>query len=138
MLPEPKSQREAVASIFAIARNVSGPFGAPYKRFGVYNTEYRTVSDLTDKVYYFELTTSPNVVWADLTKFNLSPDAPARPRQHRSFRRRNEEIHESRASVLNLSQNISISWSTFGCTSTLPASTSSSKLCSWLRPFRLE
>jgi penicillin V acylase-like amidase (Ntn superfamily) len=78
MLPEPKNQREAVASIFAIVRNVSVPFGAPYKSFGVYNTEYRTVSDLTDKVYYFELTTSPNVVWADLTKFDLSPGGPVR------------------------------------------------------------
>ncbi len=33
MLPEPKSEREAVASVLAIARNVSVPFGAPYKGF---------------------------------------------------------------------------------------------------------
>ena len=76
LLPTPKNQREAVAGMFAIARNVSVPFGAPYKGFGIYNTEYRTVMDLTDKVYFFELTTSPNVVWADLAKFNLNPGAP--------------------------------------------------------------
>ena len=29
--------------VLAIARNVSVPFGAPYKGFGIYNTEYRTV-----------------------------------------------------------------------------------------------
>jgi choloylglycine hydrolase len=76
LLPEPKNQREAAAGMFSVVRNVSVPFGAPYGEFGVYNTEYRTVSDLTDKVYFFELTTSPNVVWADLTKFDLRPGAP--------------------------------------------------------------
>ncbi|MCU0527725.1 MAG: linear amide C-N hydrolase [Elainella sp. Prado103] len=76
LLPEPTNEREAIASILAIARNVSVPFGAPYKGFGIYNTEYRTAINLTQKRYFFELTTSPNVIWADLTKFNLSPGAP--------------------------------------------------------------
>lgn len=65
LLPAPKSQREAVAGVMAIMRNVSVPFGAPYAEFGVYNTEYRTVTDLTNRMYFFELTTSPNVVWVD-------------------------------------------------------------------------
>jgi choloylglycine hydrolase len=78
MLPPPKSQREAAASMFAVVRNVSVPFGAPYKGFGVYNTEYRTVMDLTNKVYFFELTTSPNVIWVDLAKLPLGEGAPAR------------------------------------------------------------
>ena len=76
MLPEPKSEREAVAGVLAIARNVSVPFGAPYKGFGIYNTEYRTVIDLTNKRYFFELTTSPNVIWANLAKFKLAAGAP--------------------------------------------------------------
>lgn len=76
MLPEPKNERQAAASIMAIARNVSVPFGAPYKKFGIYNTEYRTVMNLTALRYYFELTTSPNVIWADLSKMDLSPGAP--------------------------------------------------------------
>jgi choloylglycine hydrolase len=75
MLREPKSERQAVAEIFAIMRNVSVPFGAPYKSFGVYNTEYRTALNLTNRRYYFELTTSPSVVWVDLDKFDLSPGA---------------------------------------------------------------
>lgn len=78
MLPEPKNEREAVASAFAIARNVSVPFGAPYKKFGIYNTEYRTVMNLTKLRYYFELTTSPNVIWADLSKFDLAPGSPVK------------------------------------------------------------
>jgi choloylglycine hydrolase len=77
LLPAPKNEREAVAGVFAIARNVSVLFGAPYESFGIYNTEYRTVMNLTDRRYYFELTTSPNVIWADLTKMDTSAGAPA-------------------------------------------------------------
>lgn len=76
MLPEPSSEREAIASILAIARNVSVPFGAPYKGFGIYNTEYRTATNLTDGRYFFELTTAPNVIWAALADFDLAPGAP--------------------------------------------------------------
>lgn len=76
MLPEPKNEREAVSSVLSIARNVSVPFGAPYKGFGIYNTEYRTAINLTGRRYFFELTTSPNVLWADLTKFDLNPGSP--------------------------------------------------------------
>lgn len=28
------------------------------------------------ELFHFELTTSPNVIWADLAKFNLAPGAP--------------------------------------------------------------
>lgn len=76
MLPQPKSEREAVAGVLAIARNVSVPFGAPYKDFGIYNTEYRTAINLTERRYFFELTTSPNVIWADLKTFDLKRGAP--------------------------------------------------------------
>jgi choloylglycine hydrolase len=76
-LPEPKNTREAVAGILAIARNVSVPFGAPNRAPGsLYNTEYRTVIDLTNRSYYFELTTAPNVIWTDLSKFDLTEGSP--------------------------------------------------------------
>lgn len=75
-LPEPANEREAVAGVMAIARNVSVPFGAPYKEVGtVYNTEYRTVCDLANLRYFFELTTNPSLVWAELGDFDLSPGA---------------------------------------------------------------
>src|SRR5436309_599570 len=73
--PKPKNEREAVAAVLAIVRNASVPFGAPYQGFGIYNTEYRTVTNLTDQRYFFELTTSPNVFWASLPKFDLTPGA---------------------------------------------------------------
>lgn len=71
LLPEPKTEREAISGVLAIARNVSVPFGAPYMGFGIYNTEYRTAINLTTRRYYFELSNSPSVVWADLAQFNF-------------------------------------------------------------------
>ncbi|MBF6620805.1 MAG: linear amide C-N hydrolase [Patulibacter sp.] len=76
LLPEPRSEREAAASVLAVMRNVSVPFGAPYRDFGIYNTEYRTVADLTHRHYFFELTTSPNVTWTALDELDLRPGAP--------------------------------------------------------------
>jgi len=73
---EPKDEREAIAGMLSIVRNVSVPFGAPYKEFGIYNTEYRTVMNLTDKRYFFELSTAPNLIWADLLRMNLLSGAP--------------------------------------------------------------
>lgn len=76
-LPEPASDREAIAGVMAIARNVSVPFGAPYTTPGtVYNTEYRTACDLTHRRYFFELTTNPSIVWVSLDDVDLAPGAP--------------------------------------------------------------
>ena len=75
LLPQPDSQRHAVAGVMAVMRNVSVPFGAPYGEFGVYNTEYRTVADLTNKMYFFELTTSPSTIWVRLEGLGLADGA---------------------------------------------------------------
>ncbi|KQY03404.1 choloylglycine hydrolase [Mycobacterium sp. Root135] len=76
LLPKPVDERQAVASVMAIMRNVSVPFGAPYAEFGVYNTEYRSVCDLTNRRYFFELTTSPSLIWVDLDGLELAEGAP--------------------------------------------------------------
>lgn len=76
IMPTPQSMREAVAGVLAIVRNASVPFGAPCKQFGVYNTEYRTVCDLTDRLCFFELTNSPNVIWIDLDALDPAPGGP--------------------------------------------------------------
>ena len=76
LLPEPANEREAVAGVLAIARNVSVPFGAPYGDFGIYNTEYRTVADVTNRRYFIELTTRPNVIWAELDALDIGEGAP--------------------------------------------------------------
>ena len=76
LLPAPRDERAAVAGAMAIARNASVPFGAPYSEFGIYDTEYRTVCDLTNRCYYFELSTAPNVIWTELDKLDFEPGAP--------------------------------------------------------------
>lgn len=77
MLPEPKDDRAAAAGVLAIARNVSVPFGAPNNLPGtLYNTEYRTVQDMTNGRYFFELSDSPNVVWTTLSSFKLAAGSP--------------------------------------------------------------
>ncbi len=77
MLQEPHNEREAVSDVLAIARNASVPFYAPAdKHDSYYTTEYRTALDLTNRVYFFELTRSPSLVWAGLSSFNLSVGAP--------------------------------------------------------------
>lgn len=75
-LPEPQGSRQAIAAMFSLMANVSVPFGAPYKDFGTYNTEYRSVADLTDLTYYFQLTTVPAVCWTRLADLNLKAGAP--------------------------------------------------------------
>jgi penicillin V acylase-like amidase (Ntn superfamily) len=77
MLPEPKSEREAIAGILSIIRNVSVPFGAPNNQPGaLYNTEYRTAIDMNHPRCYFEMTTSPKVTRTDLSKLNFKAGAP--------------------------------------------------------------
>jgi choloylglycine hydrolase len=79
--PEPKDMQEAFATILAAIRSVSVPFGTPYHKLGdglpVYNTEYRTVADLTHGVYGFELTTTPNFFWVKLADFRPEKGQPA-------------------------------------------------------------
>jgi len=73
-LRRPQSERAAIATVFSVARNASVPFNAPYKSVGtIYDTEYRTVANLDRRRFFFELTTSPNVIWVDLAKLDLSP-----------------------------------------------------------------
>jgi penicillin V acylase-like amidase (Ntn superfamily) len=75
VLSKPKTEREGIAGMFGLIRNVSIPFGAPVNG-STFDTDYRTVSDLTDTRYYFELTTAPNVLGVDLKKLNLNAGAP--------------------------------------------------------------
>ncbi len=71
-LAKPMGTREAIAGIMSVIRNVSQPFiisdgKKPYTDA----TLWRTILDLTHKVYYFESTTSPSLVWIDLDDMQL-------------------------------------------------------------------
>jgi penicillin V acylase-like amidase (Ntn superfamily) len=71
--------REAVAGVISVARTVSQPFGIadPY-RPNISPTRWRTVSDLTNRIYYFESTTSPNIIWVRLDELDFENRAPVK------------------------------------------------------------
>jgi choloylglycine hydrolase len=76
-LPTPGNYRENIAYILSVLRNVSSPFGVrDPQRPNVSATRWRTVADLTNRIYFFESTTSPNVVWVRLDTLRLEPGAP--------------------------------------------------------------
>ncbi len=77
-LPEkPASYQEAVAGVLSVMRNMATPIGAndPEKP-NISATQWRTISDLTNKRYYFEFTDMPNVVWVGLSDLDLKEGAP--------------------------------------------------------------
>jgi penicillin V acylase-like amidase (Ntn superfamily) len=75
-LPEPKNERQGVAGVLSVMRNVAQPFGtSKADEPNTSQTIWRTVADLTNGVYYFESTTSPNIVWVKLNKLDFSEGA---------------------------------------------------------------
>lgn len=83
-LPEPADDREAVAGAVLLARNAVVPPGAPYDDFTVYPTWWLSAVDVTNRTYYFQPTTSPNLIWLDLGELDLDEGSPTRridPRQ---------------------------------------------------------
>ncbi|QJU55160.1 linear amide C-N hydrolase [Herbiconiux sp. KACC 21604] len=73
-LPEPESVEEAVAGVFQLIANVSVPYGAPYSTGDVYPTWWRAGADLTNRIYYFGSTRSPNIFWITLDDLAVTPD----------------------------------------------------------------
>lgn len=78
-LPKPHDLRETIAGMFSVMRNVSAPFSKSTDgRPNVSHTIWRTVADATDRIYFYESTLSPNVVWVKLDDLDLRPGAPVR------------------------------------------------------------
>lgn len=77
--PVAKDEREAIAIVFSIVRNVSQPFMKPTpNRPNQATTIWRSVADLKRRVYYFEETNRPNVFWVDQSKLDLKSGAPVK------------------------------------------------------------
>ena len=78
-IPKTDNTRVAVASMFSVIRNCSVPYGiSTPSEPNISNTQWRTVSDQKNKVYYFENVVNPNVVWVDLKKVDFSENAPTK------------------------------------------------------------
>ena len=71
-LPEPADQLQAIAGILSVAGTVAVPFGAPYGDEGIYPTWWTSVADVTNRVYCFRASLSPNLVWIDLAGLDLA------------------------------------------------------------------
>lgn len=64
--------REAVASVFSVMRNVSVPRGiSTPDQPNISSTIWRTVSDQKNRVYFFENTASPNLLWIRFDKLDF-------------------------------------------------------------------
>jgi penicillin V acylase-like amidase (Ntn superfamily) len=71
--------REAVAAVFSVMRNVSVPRGIGTKEQpNISSTIWRTVSDQKNRVYYYEDTNSPGVLWVKLDKIDFKEGSGTR------------------------------------------------------------
>ncbi len=76
-LPKPHNEREVIAYLLSVMRNVSAPFGvSDPQRPNISTTRWRVVADLTNRVYYYESTVSPNIIWVRLDKLPLAAGSP--------------------------------------------------------------
>lgn len=72
-LPEPKTDRQAIAGVLSVMRNVGQPFGASKSdEPNTAATIWRTVADISNGMFYFESTTSPNIIWVKLGKLDFT------------------------------------------------------------------
>lgn len=78
-LPQTTDERQAVAGVFSVMRNVSVPWGVGDPEHpNLSPTYWRSVADSTNRIYYFESALSPNIVWVNLNKVNLGPGSGIR------------------------------------------------------------
>jgi choloylglycine hydrolase len=77
-LPAPATREEALAGVISLGRNVSIPFGAPDNLFDTYPTWWLGATDLTNRVFFFQSTRTPNVVWLELDGLELEEGASPR------------------------------------------------------------
>ena len=78
-VPSEKFEYQAAASVLSVMRSVSVPLGITTPgQPNIASTLWRTVSDQTDKIYFFDSSTSPNSFWVPLADLDLKEGAPVR------------------------------------------------------------
>jgi choloylglycine hydrolase len=79
-LPRTDDPVKSVAYIMSIMNNVSVPFGWPYVGVSdTYPTQWRSVMDLTNRLYAVQTAVTPNVFWVEVDE--LRNVAGAKPRR---------------------------------------------------------
>lgn len=75
-LPKTNDERIAVASVFSVMRNASVPYGISTPDMPeISTTQWRTVSDSKNLIYFFESSLTPNTFWVRLQDVDLSEGA---------------------------------------------------------------
>ncbi|WP_244830160.1 linear amide C-N hydrolase [Caballeronia sp. TF1N1] len=78
-VPQKSYSFQAAASVMSVMRSVSVPLGIRSDNMpNLSSTIWRTVSDQTNLVYYFDSATRPDTFWVSLSKVDLRPGAPVR------------------------------------------------------------
>ncbi len=74
--------RRSVATMFSVMRNVSVPIGIKIPgQPNIADTLWLTVSDQKNKVYYYQDTNSPSIVWVKLNELNFKEGSGPRKLQ---------------------------------------------------------
>ena len=74
--------REAVATVFSVMRNVSVPIGIKVPGSpNIADTLWLTVSDQKNRVYFYQSTNSPSIVWVKMSELDLNEGSGARKLQ---------------------------------------------------------
>ena len=79
-LKEPEDAEEALAKILSVIRSANVPFDAD--EYGP--TWWTSLTDLTNKTWYFDWSKNPNIVWVELDKLKFDESQPVKfvnPRQ---------------------------------------------------------
>jgi penicillin V acylase-like amidase (Ntn superfamily) len=72
-IPQTDNTRVAIAGVFSVIRNVSVPYGFSIEGFpNLSTTQWRSVADQKNLVYYFETALTPNTFWVDLRKLDFN------------------------------------------------------------------
>lgn len=86
-LPPPANERNAIAALLSVMRNVGMPFGmASPERQGTHSeasanvsfTIFRMILNLTQRMLFFDRVMSPTVFWVKLDDLDFSEGAPVR------------------------------------------------------------
>lgn len=77
ILPKNASHQTALAGIFGIIGNCAVPTGiSDPEKPEISTTQWRSVSDQREMVYYFRRTETPSIIWIDLKEFDIYPGSP--------------------------------------------------------------
>ena len=72
-LPKTNDTKIAIPAVFSVIRNLSVPFGISTPNHpNISSTQWRTVSDHKNLVYYFENVLNTNMIWLDFANLDFS------------------------------------------------------------------